>query len=101
MPFFVKPVARAICANVQAQLIDPNLLAAQEFIDAHLSRNHWFAGSDLTMADFQMSFAVEALLSRADGTAKYPHLVGWRDRIRARPAYQRGEAKGGPTLMST
>ena len=28
MPFFARPVARAICAKVQAQLVDPNLEAA-------------------------------------------------------------------------
>jgi len=53
------------------------------------------------MADFQMSFAVEALLSRATGTADHPHLSAYRDRIRARPAYQRAEAKGGPTIMAS
>jgi glutathione S-transferase len=71
------------------------------FIENHLSRNRWFAGSEMTMADFQMSFAIEALLSRATGTASHPHITQFRDRIRARPAYQRAEAKGGPTLMAT
>jgi glutathione S-transferase len=101
MPLFAKPVARAICAKVQAQLVDPNLQAAIRFLDDHLSRNWWFAGSELTMADFQMSFAVEALLARATAAADHPHLSAWRDRIRARPAYQRAEAKGGPTIMAS
>jgi glutathione S-transferase len=101
MPFFAKPIARAICAKVQAQLIDPNLQAAIKFLDGHLARNRWFAGDEITMADFQMSFAVEALLSRATGTADHPHLSAYRDRIRARPAYQRAEAKGGPTIMAS
>ena len=99
MPFFAKPVARAICAKVQEQLVDPNLQAATAFIEEHLSRNRWFAGPRMTMADFQMSFGVEALLSRATGTAAHPHLRDYHARIRARPAYQRAEAKGGPTVM--
>jgi len=99
MPFFAKPVARAICGKVQEQLVDPNLQAATAFIEDHLSRNRWFAGPDLTMADFQMSFGVEALLSRATGTAAHPHLSEYHARIRARPAYRRAEAKGGPTVM--
>jgi len=99
MPFFAKPIARAICAKVQAQLIDPNLQAATKFLDDHLAHNRWFAGDEITMADFQMSFAVEALLSRATGAADHPHLSAYKDRIRARPAYQRAEAKGGPTIM--
>ena len=101
MPFFAKPIARAICGKVQQQLVDPNLQAATAFIEDHLSRNRWFAGRDLTMADFQMSFGVEALVSRATGTAVRPHLTEYHARIRARPAYQRAEAKGGPTVMST
>jgi len=101
MPFFAKPIARAICTKVQAQLVDPNLQAATRFLDDHLAHNRWFAGSELTMADFQMSFAVEELLSRATGTADHPHLSAYRDRIRARPAYQRAEAKGGPTIMAS
>jgi glutathione S-transferase len=101
MPFFAKPIARAICGKVQAQLVDPNLQAATQFLEDHLSRNRWFAGDDLTMADFQMSFAIEALLSRATGGGAHPHLDAYRNRIRARPAYQRAEAKGGPTIMAS
>ena len=100
MPFFVDPVGRALSAKVQAQLIDPNLQAATAFIEEHLARNKWFAGKELTMADFQMSFAVEALLSRAADAKSYPRIVEYRDRIRARPAYQRAEAKGGPAIPS-
>lgn len=99
MPFFARPIARAICGKVQAQLIDPNLQAATAFIEDHLARHRWFAGDEMSMADFQMSFAVEALLSRATGTGAHPHLSSYHARMRARPAYQRAEAKGGPTLM--
>jgi len=86
---------------VQATLIDPNLQAVLAFIEDHLGRHRWFAGPEITMADFQMSFAVEALLSRAAGSGSHPHLQEYLKRMRARPAYQRAEAKGGPTLMAT
>lgn len=100
MPFLVRPIARALCGKVQAQLIDPNLVTAAGFIEEHLGRNRWFAGSELSMADFQMSFAVEALLSRAAGEGNHPHLDAYRERLHARPAYQRALEKGGPTLMA-
>jgi glutathione S-transferase len=48
-----------------------------------------------------MSFAVEALLSRAPDSGSHPRLHEYLKRMRARPAYQRAEAKGGPTLMAT
>jgi len=52
------------------------------------------------MADFQMSFAVEAALARCGNEAAWPHLEACRQRLRARPAYQRTLQKGGPALMS-
>ena len=100
MPFFVRPIARLLCSGVLAKLIDPNITTALGFIEEHLSRNTWFAGEHLTMADFQMSFAVEAALSRSkDGTA-YPGLQAYGARLRARPAYQRAIKKGGPVVMA-
>ena len=100
MPFFARPIARSICGNVQRKLIDPNLEQERAFIEDHLSRHRWFAGEPLTMADFQMSFAVEALLARSSGSPT-PRLQEYLARIRARPAYQRAEQKGGPVIMPT
>lgn len=100
MPFFVKPIARQLCGQVQAKLIDPNLGNSQAFIENHLSTHTWFAGDRLTLADFQMSFAVEALLARSKQAAQQcPHLVAYKARMVARPAYQRALAKGGPVVM--
>lgn len=99
MPFFVRPIARALCGKVQAALIDPNLSTALDFMEQHLAHHAWFAGDQLTLADFQMSFAVEAALSRASGKGSYPHLQAWRDKVAARPAWQRALGKGGPVIM--
>ena len=99
MPFFVKPVARAISGKVQDRLIDPTLTTALEFMDKHLASHAWFAGDQISLADFQMSFAVEAVLSRAENASAYPHLKAYRDKMVARPAYQRAVEKGGPVVM--
>ncbi|MFZ4550927.1 MAG: glutathione S-transferase family protein [Aquabacterium sp.] len=100
MPFFVRPIAKALCGQVQAKLIDPNVSAAAAFIEDHLSKHTWFAGERLTLADFQMSFAVSALLSRASVAQSCPHLAAYAKRMEARPAYQRALTKGGPVIMS-
>lgn len=99
MPFFVRPIARAVCGKAEQKLVDPNLATALAFIDDHLSRNVWFAGADLTMADFQMSFPVEAAMSRVQNADRHTHLKAYQARMRARPAYQRALAKGGPVVM--
>lgn len=100
MPFFVRPIARQLCGQVQQKLIDPNVAGAVQFMDRHLAQHEWFAGDRLGLADFQMSFAVEAALARSEGAASLPRLTAYRDRMHARPAYQRALAKGGPVLMT-
>lgn len=101
MPFFVRPIARQLCATVQAKLIDPNVATALAFMESHLSTHRWFAGEQISIADFQMSFAVEAALSRSANIKQFPKLVAYRDRMHARPAYQRALAKGGPVIMTS
>lgn len=100
MPFFVRPIARQLCAKVQAKLIDPNLATALAFMEMHLGAHAWFAGEHISIADFQMSFAVEAALARGADPARFPRLVAYRARMAARPAYQRAVAKGGPVVMA-
>lgn len=99
MPFFVRPIARKICSGVLAKLVDPNVATAMKFMEEHLATHAWFAGEQITVADFQMSFAIEAALSRA-GNGRYPRLQAYQARMVARPAYQRAIAKGGPVVMS-
>ena len=100
MPFFVRPIARQLCAKVQAKLIDPNLATALAFMEAHLGTHAWFAGEQISIADFQMSFAVEAALARGADATRFPRLTAFKTRMVARPAYQRALTKGGPVLMS-
>lgn len=99
MPFFVRPIARQLCAQVQKKLIDSNLANATAFIEKHLATHAWFTGDQLALADFQMSFAVEALLSRGGDLSQTPNLLRYRDQMHARPAYQQALAKGGPVLI--
>ena len=101
MPFFVRPVARALCGKVQQKLIAPNVQTALAFMEDHLASHRWFAGEHLSMADFQMSFAVEAALARGGNEAAWPHLIAYRERMHARPAYQRALSKGGPVMMQS
>lgn len=98
MPFFVRPIAKKLCASVIARLIQPNLTTATRFIDAHLATHRWFAGDAISLADFQMSFAIEALLMRNPDAASATHIQAWLARVRARPAWQRAIDKGGPVL---
>jgi glutathione S-transferase len=99
MPFFVRPVAKGICSAVRKQLIAPNVQQAMAYMEQHLTKYRWFAGDAITMADFQMGFAVEAGLS-SFAAEDYPHLRAYLACIQARPAYQSAIKKAGAVLPS-
>lgn len=96
MPFFVKPVARAIGKKVMDLLVWPNLKRQFDFMEAELGRSTWFAGKALTGADIMMSFPLEAAAQRAGLDASRPKLMAFIERIHQRAAYQRALKRGGP-----
>ncbi|MBX3647530.1 MAG: glutathione S-transferase [Rhodocyclaceae bacterium] len=100
MPFFVRPIARKLCNQVLKKLVDPNVNSALAYIEDHLGKHTWFAGEQLSLADFQMSFPVEAALARGADHRRHPMLRAYKDRMEARPAYRRALEKGGPVVMS-
>jgi glutathione S-transferase len=93
-PLLVRPAAKAIAGKVSSGFLDPGLAAHTAFLIDHLGKHAWFAGADFTIADIQMSFAIEAAIARVDG-AKSPKLIDWLARIKARPAYRRAIERGG------
>lgn len=96
MPFFVRPIAKGIADKVMQSYVGPNLANNLRVIEAHLSSNTWFAGEQMTGADFQMIFPLEAALGRSIKAADFPHIAAYVQRVHALPAYQEGLRKGGP-----
>jgi len=94
-PLLVRPVAKAIAGTVSSKFIDPNLVNHLAFLGDHLAKHAWFAGDHFTAADVQMSYPVEAAVTRA-GVEISPKLTEWVARIQARPAYRRAIERGGP-----
>ena len=95
MPFFAKPIAKAIAGKVKGGFITPNLERHFDYLESELGRSEWFAGSEITGADVQMSFPLEAAVSRGGLDAKRPRLMAFLDRIHARPAYKKAIERGG------
>ena len=95
MPFFARPIARAIARKVKDGFIMPNIRSQLDFLEAELGKSTWFAGEEFSAADIQMSFALEAAGARGGLDANYPKLAGFLERIHARPAYQRALERGG------
>ena len=95
-PLLVRPVAAGIANKVKAMIVTPNLQRHLAYMESELGRSTWFAGEELTAADIQMSFVLEASAARAGLDGRYPRLQAWLQRVRARPAYQKALEQGGP-----
>jgi glutathione S-transferase len=100
VPFFVRPITRALARGVKARFIAPQLALHLDHMEAALSQAPWFAGQDFTAADIQMSFAVQAAAARGGLDAERPRLMAWLDRIQSRPGWQRSVARGGPFSLA-
>jgi glutathione S-transferase len=95
MPFFAKPIARALARKIKASFIEPNINRQLDYLEAELAKTAWFAGSEFTAADIQMSFPLEAATVRGGLNATRPRLMAFLDRIHARPAYKKAIERGG------
>jgi glutathione S-transferase len=96
-PLLVRPLAKAIGAEVNRSFLDPNLRRQYDFMQQELAeRGPWFAGRDFSAADIQMSFPVEAAAARGGLDDRWPAVMDWLQRIHARPAYHRALQAGGP-----
>jgi glutathione S-transferase len=95
MPFFAKPIARLIAKKVKTSFVAPQIKSHLDYAEAELEKTTWFAGNEMTAADVQMSFPLEAAVMRGGLDASRPRLHAFLERIHARPAYQRALAKGG------
>lgn len=91
VPFLIRPVANKITDGIKASFIRPRLKDHISFLEDYLAKHDYFAGQ-FSFADIQMSFPLEAILTRITG--QYPHIQAFLKRIQTRPAYQQAKQKG-------
>jgi glutathione S-transferase len=101
VPFFVRPIVKGVAKNLDASFVGPNLATHLAFLEAELGTSTWFAGDELTAADVQMSYPLEAAASRGGDAATTPNIRRVLAAMRARPAYARAIAKGGPITFDS
>ena len=77
------------------QRIDSELTNHFAYMSGALGDSDWFVANRFSAADIQLSFVIEAGAMRGP-VADYPNLVRYKERFRARPAYQRALERGGP-----
>jgi glutathione S-transferase len=96
MPWPFSAMARRIAADVKSAFVQPQLTRHLDFMEGELKSCLWFAGEEFTAADIQMSFPLEAAVSRAGLDASRPKLFGFLERIHAREPYKCALERGGP-----
>lgn len=95
MPFFVKPIAKMIANTVLSSYVDPGVEGNLKFIENYLGKNKWFTGAQMGGADIQMSFPLEAGMSRVQNSELYPNITEFVSRLKELPTYQKALQKGG------
>ena len=70
------------------------------FLDGELAHSEFFVGKELTAADINLSFPIQAA-RLLHGLDKLPNLARFLDRMHARPAYKRALERGGPYLFGS
>lgn len=95
MPFFIKPIAKAIARQVKQSFIAPQLQLHLDYLEGELSKHEWFVGEEFTAADIQLSFPLEAAAMRGGLDHTRPRLHAFLQRIHSRPAYRKALERGG------
>jgi len=86
--FLFKPIAKAITDKVQEKFIMPRIKPQMQFIEKTLGEHTWFVGEELTAADIQMSFPLQASSTRMD-MSEFPNIARFIKQVEAQPAYQK------------
>jgi glutathione S-transferase len=94
MPFFARPIVRAIRSKVMGAFIGPQLKLHFDYLESELQNRQWFCG-EFSAADIAMSFPLEIAVARQVLDASRPNLMAFLHRIHERPAYQRALERGG------
>src|ERR1700747_442937 len=95
-PALLRPLVRKVSSQALTTLVNPQLKQHMAFWEEELAKTTWFAGSEFSAADIQMSFPLEAAAARGGLEQGHPQAMGFLERIHARPAYIRALDKGGP-----
>ena len=92
MPFFIKPVIKKFVQALNQYFIDPRIIPQLKLVDKHLSNNKWFAGDELSGADFQMVLALQLAYMRCDMTP-YHHIKKYIEQVEKIESYQKAMKK--------
>lgn len=96
VPFFIRPITSKVADQVDQAFTNRQIETHFRYVDDHLEGREWFVGDTISAVDIQMSFPLQAALSRGTvARADYPNVAMFVVRCQARPAWQRALERGG------
>ena len=95
-PFPLRNLTKIVTNKVTASFVQPRLDRIFSFMEQQLSQSTWLSGEEFTAADIVMGYCLEVAEVRIGFDNHYPHIAGFINHMRQRPAYQRALAKNGP-----
>ena len=98
VPALLRPFVSMVASRALSSFVLPEFRWHMAYWERELADTGWFAGPEFTAADIQMSFPLEAAARRARLGDGHPNAMAFLDRIHTRPAYQRAETVGGPSM---
>lgn len=96
VPLWGRLVGRGVRKAVNRSYTQPELDNHLRFLEDHLQRHAWFAGSSFGIADIQMSYPLIAAAQRISVPFPTPAVNAWTHRVQGRDAFQRAVTTGGP-----
>ena len=96
-PALLRPLVRKVANQALTALVNPQLKQHMAYWESELGKSDWFAGSEFSGADIQMSFPLEAAAARGGLEDGHPKAMAFLERIHARPAYARALERADPT----
>lgn len=68
---------------------EDGMIQGYDFMEAFLERSEWFAGSQLTIADFSAVSSISSMAPVIPFNAnKYPKLSEWLNKMKSLPYYE-------------
>ncbi|MDW6002697.1 glutathione S-transferase family protein [Vibrio mangrovi] len=92
VPFLLRPLIRSFLDKVDKLVIEPRLTTFFRYIDDFLGQHMWFAGEQLSGADFQMIVILLMADTRAD-LSPYPNIRRYIAQATQLDSYQQAMQK--------
>ena len=101
VPFFLKPLMRAVTGKVMQLFIMPRTTRILGHMDNALAHGKWLAGDTFTAADIVMGYCLENLKMQPGALEGYANIQRYIKDFGERPAFKRAlDSHGGFTPFS-